>query len=130
MKENTPYVFKPAADVMFTNEDFTTDVEAGTAVAEPVKLVGTYSGKRLAATEDTACMVISADKTFQVVGEAGDAMFATKAALYVPADKAKILESYSVSASSTVSAESLQMMRPVQERYTPSTADSLRPAAT
>ena len=92
LKENTPYVFKPAADVMFTNEDFTTDVEAGTAVAEPVKLVGTYSGKRLAATEDTACMVISADKTFQVVGEAGDAMFATKAALYVPADKAKILE--------------------------------------
>ena len=92
LKENTPYVFKPAADVTFTNEDFTTDVEAGTAVAEPVKLVGTYSGKRLAATEDTACMVISADKTFQAVGEAGDAMFATKAALYVPADKAKTLE--------------------------------------
>ena len=92
LKENTPYVFKPAADVTFTSEDFTTDVEAGTAVAEPVKLVGTYSGKRLAATEDTACMVISADKTFQAVGEAGDAMFATKAALYVPADKAKTLE--------------------------------------
>ena len=92
LKENTPYVFKPTADVTFTNEDFTTDVEAGTAVAEPVKLVGTYSGKRLAATEDTSCMVISADKTFQAVGEAGDAMFATKAALYVPADKAKTLE--------------------------------------
>lgn len=92
LKENTPYVFKPAADVTLTNEDFTTDVEAGTAVAEPVRLVGTYSGKRLATTDDTVCMVVSSDKTFNAVGEAGDAMFATKAALFVPADKAETLE--------------------------------------
>ena len=61
-------------------------------MAEPVRLVGTYSGKRLATTDDTVCMVVSSDKTFNAVGEAGDAMFATKAAPFVPADKAETLE--------------------------------------
>lgn len=92
LSANTPYVFKPAADVALTPDDYAADVEPGMEVVDGFTFIGTYSGKLLASDTEKACMTLAADRTFKAVPEEGGAMFTTAAALYVPAAKAETLQ--------------------------------------
>lgn len=92
LSANTPYVFKSAADAALTLDDYHTDVVAGMETVDGFTLSGTYDGKLLASDADKVCMTLAADRTFSAVAEQGDTMYATSAALYVPAAKAETLK--------------------------------------
>ena len=92
LSANTPYVFKPAADVVLTPDDYAQDVEAGMETTDGFTFIGTYSGKLLASDAEKVCLTLAADRSFKAVPERGDTMFATAAALYVPAVKAETLQ--------------------------------------
>lgn len=92
VSDNVPYVFKPEADTVIGNTVYADATEAGTAEVDGFSLKGTYAGKRLATDKDMVCMTLGTDRVFKAVAAEGSEMFTTKAALYVPADKAETLK--------------------------------------